>query len=142
MARHRGSLWTAPAGDRREERVGECRSGVHSGINYEPNVYQRGVLVEVVHDAPKPKLCLHDNGAPCLRPIPTTTLAVKLSSCARFVKWSPKEQCYVDAGPPEILVPAVRDSIAFPGVPVVTGVVSSPILRADGSIAVRADTMN
>ena len=105
-------------------------------LNFEPNVYQRGVLTEVVHDAPKPKLCLHDNGAPCLRPIPITTLGVKIASCARFVAWNDKKQCYVTTRPPETLPAAVRDSIEFPGVPVVTGVVNSPILRADGTIAV------
>lgn len=104
-------------------------------LNHEPNVYQRGVLMEVMHDAPKPKLCLHDNGAPRLNPIPKTTLAVKLSSCAKFMQWSAKDQCYVRVSPPNILVSAVRDSIEFPGVPVITGVVSSPILRADGTIA-------
>lgn len=91
--------------------------------------------MELVHDAPKPKLCLQDNGSPSLRPIPTATLGVKLSCCAKFVKWSAKQQCYVQTKPPDILIPAVRDSSEYPGVPVITGVVSSPILRADGTIA-------
>jgi hypothetical protein len=71
-----------------------------------------------------------------LRQIPTTTLGVKIASCARFVVWNPKKQCYVTVSPPDTLPAAVRDSIEFPGVPVITGVVSSPILRADGTIAV------
>ena len=48
-------------------------------LSNHPNTYQRGVLVEVVHDAKKPAKCLHDNGTPRLRPIPYPTLEVKLS---------------------------------------------------------------
>ncbi len=105
-------------------------------LNHEPNVYQRAVLVEVARDAPKPRLCVHDEGAPRLRQIPTSTLSVKLSSCAKFMAWNARAKELVRVAPPELLIHAVRDSIEFPGVPVITGVVSSPILRSDGTIAV------
>jgi hypothetical protein len=99
------------------------------------NTYQRGVLVEVVHDAPKPKLCLHDNGSATFHPIPAPTLAVKLSSCAKYQKWNDRKQKHVGCQPPENIVNAVLASTQYPDIPVVTGVVSSPILRSDGTIA-------
>lgn len=106
-------------------------------LSTEPNTYQRGVLVEIVHDAPKPKLCKHDNGGPRLRPIPAATLTVRLSSCARFRKWSPQKNGYVPCLPHETVVNAVLQSINFSAVPVITGIVSSPILRSDGTIAAK-----
>jgi hypothetical protein len=106
-------------------------------LSTEPNTYQRGVLVEVVHDARKPKLCKYDNGSPRLRPIPPATLTVKLSSCARFRKRSIQKNDYVACLPPETVVNAVLQSINFSCVPVITGVVSSPILRSDGTIAMK-----
>ncbi len=106
-------------------------------LSTEPNIYQRGVLVEVAHDAPQPKLCVHDSGSPRLRPIPLSTLTVKLSSCAKFQKWNGQQRRYVACLPPQAVVKAVLESIDFPSVPVITGVVSSPILRSDGSIAAK-----
>jgi hypothetical protein len=112
-------------------------AGSIRALSTEPNTYQHGVLVEIAHDAPKPKLCKHDNGSPRLRPIPAATLTVKLSSCARFRKWSDKKDDYVPCLPPETVVNAVLQSINFSSVPVITGIVSSPILRADGTIATK-----
>jgi len=100
------------------------------------NTYQRGgVLVEIVHDAPKPKLCLHDDGNARLRPIPAPTLATKLSNVAKFQKWNATKNQYVNCLPPDNLVHAVLASPEYLGIPVVTGVVSCAVLRSDGTIA-------
>ncbi|MCX5682068.1 MAG: hypothetical protein NT049_00050, partial [Planctomycetota bacterium] len=99
------------------------------------NTYQRGPLIEVAHDAPRPKLCLADNGAPQFRLIPAATLLRKLSVCARYQKWNAKIEDYVACLPSEAIINAVLASIEYPGIPVATGIVSSPILRADGTIA-------
>lgn len=106
-------------------------------LSTEPNTYQRGVLAEVAHDAPKPKLCKHDNGSPRLRPIPAATLTVKLSSCAKFRKWNAQKNDYVTCLPPDTVVNAVLQGFNFGSIPVITGVVSSPILRSDGTIAAK-----
>src|SRR3989304_3761482 len=99
------------------------------------NTYQRSALVEVALDAKKPKLCLADNGAPQLRTISAATLTRKLSACGKYQKWNAQKGGYVSCLPSEVIVNAVLASAAYPGIPVATGVVSCPILRADGSIA-------
>jgi hypothetical protein len=104
-------------------------------LGEDTNTYQRGVLVEIAHDAPKPKLCLTDNGSPQLRTIPTATLIRKLSVCAKYQKWSDPKHDYIACLPSEAIVKAVLESTEYPGIPVITGIVSSPILRSDGSIA-------
>ncbi len=102
-----------------------------------PNVYQRGrVLVEVTREAPRPPQCLADNGAPQLRPIPPATLTVNLSSCARWEKMNERKKRHVRCLPPDAVVRAVDAASRLPGIPVVTGIVSCPVLRSDGSILV------
>lgn len=98
------------------------------------NTYQvGGILSEVVENPPKPRYCLIDNGAPRLREIAAPTLARKLSSCAQFLKW--KNEVWAPSLPPPIVVNAVLSSAAYPRIPVITNVVSSPVLRANGTIA-------
>jgi hypothetical protein len=103
-------------------------------LSHDRNTYQRGVLVEVVHDAKKPARCLHDNGSPRLRPIPYPTLEVKLSHCARWEKWNEKAGENVACLPPKDVVAAIACSASYTRIPVVTGVLSCPVLRDDGSI--------
>ncbi|HUY88981.1 MAG TPA: bifunctional DNA primase/polymerase [Pirellulales bacterium] len=102
------------------------------------DVYNRGgVLVELMSEAPMPKLCQADNGAPRLRPVPPPSLMLLLSEHAR---WQAKIQTQngvkikrVD--PPSKIVNAIVASSHLPGIPTICGVVSCPVLRADGSIA-------
>jgi hypothetical protein len=92
-----------------------------------------GILSEVVENPPKPRYCLIDNGAPRLRKIAAPTLARKLSRCAQFLKWKNEE--WASSLPPPIVVNAALSSAGYPSIPVITNVVSSPVLRANGTIA-------
>ncbi len=102
-------------------------------LRNDPNTFQHGVLTEVVNAPPKPELCLTDNGAPQLRLISTATMARKLSACANFEKYA--RGGWVPCLPQDGIVKAVLSSAEFPGIPVITNVVSSPMLRVDGTIA-------
>jgi hypothetical protein len=113
---------------------------VHESIGAlkeDPDVLQRGVLVQVVHDAPRPKQCLHDHGSPQIRPISKATLRAKLTNCARFERWDKRAKKHVRCLPSDHVVEGVLSSPEFDGIPVVTGVVSCPILRPDGEIAAK-----
>jgi len=103
-----------------------------------PNTYQRGgILVEQWVNPEKPPLCVGDNGAPRLRTIPAGRLACKLSAAARYQKsrtLKGKTTTWIDADPPANIVKAISEQIEFPGVPQVTGLAYSPMLRSDGSI--------
>ena len=103
----------------------------------EDSVFQRGgLLVEVSHEPKPPKLCLTDNGSLQFRPVAQATLRATLSSAAKWQKWQKDE--YKACLPTDAVVSAVLNSAQYPGVPVVTGVVSCPVLRADGTIADKA----
>ncbi|NQU22680.1 MAG: bifunctional DNA primase/polymerase [Candidatus Nealsonbacteria bacterium] len=105
-------------------------------LSVEPNTYNRGgTLVEICSDATTPKLCLNDNAAPRARPIPHPTLRKRIATCARFEKWDGRAKKPVPCPPPQDLVSAVYENHDYAGVPVLTGIVSTPVLRADGSIA-------
>ena len=99
-----------------------------------PGVFQNGVLVQVVREATQPPLCLHDNGAPRLRQIPVPSLGPILAGCAVWRRWNASSRAYVRCAPPADIIRAVDAAPEFAGVPVVTGIVSSPVLRADGSV--------
>ena len=101
----------------------------------DPDILQRGLLVHVVHDAKRPKQCKVDHGGPQIRPIPKATLRTKLTSNAHYAKW--KKDGYVECLPSDHIVDAVLAAPAYDGIPVVTGVVSCPILRPDGTIAAK-----
>jgi len=101
------------------------------------NTYVYGqALVEVVYDAEKPKQCLFDNGSPQLVPIPKPTLATRLSVCAQWNKYHVKDKVWIPALPNDKVVNAVHVLNKWPSIPTITGIVSSPVLRADGSILV------
>jgi len=103
-------------------------------------VYNRGGAVsEVVKEAPLPKLCLADNGSPRLRIIPDPSLGLLLSEHARWlVEMKTLAGTVIKrVDPPTKIVRAIAAASNLPGIPVVTGVVSCPMLRADGSIATK-----
>jgi hypothetical protein len=99
------------------------------------DVMQRGVLGEIAYDAPKPKLCLHANGAPQFHPIGNASMTVKLSAVAKYEKFDKREGEWVPAFPPDKVVQAILEGPRYQGIPVLTGIYSCPVLRADGSIA-------
>lgn len=104
-----------------------------------PNIHQRGgVLVEVTHDAPKPKQCLHDEGTARYRVITPPALMVELSRLATYQKYDERKREWVDRVPPENVINGVLAAPRFPGIPVATGVVSCPVLRPDGTVATEA----
>ncbi len=101
------------------------------------NVYQHGgTLVEVVYGAEKPTQCLHDNGSPQLVPLPKPTLGVRLSQCVSWSRFDGRAKAWKPAMPLEAVVAAVHVANHWPDVPMVTGIASCPMLRADGSIAI------
>jgi hypothetical protein len=107
-----------------------------SALRADPSVYQRcRSLVEICHEAPKPAQCQQDDGGPIFRVIPHATLAVKLSSRATYKKFDGRAKKHVPCSPPDPIVCAVQASPAYPGIRVVTGLASCPILRADGTVA-------
>jgi putative DNA primase/helicase len=97
-----------------------------------------GALVELVNEAPLPKQCLLDNGAPRLRVIPEPTLTILLSEFARWLVEVKTQtgKAIKRVDPPTKIVKAVAAAVNLPRIQVVTGVVSAPMLRADGSIIV------
>ncbi len=100
------------------------------------SIHQRGgVLVEVTHDADKPKQCLHDEGGTRYRIITPPALMVQLSRLATYQKYDERKREWVDRVPPDNVVNGILSAPRFPGIPVATGVVSSPVLRADGTVA-------
>jgi len=101
-----------------------------------PGIHQRGgVLVEVTHEADKPKQCLADDGGARYRVITPPALMVQLSRLATYQKFDERKRQWVDRVPPENVVNGVLAAARFPGIPVATGVVSCPVLRADGTVA-------
>jgi len=104
-------------------------------LTTDPTVLQRIGLVEVVHEAQRPKLCKVDNGAPRLRAIPTPTLKARLTAVARFEKFDGRKRRWTHSLPSDSIVGAVATAPHYDGIPKCLGVVSSPVLRADGTIA-------
>jgi hypothetical protein len=102
-------------------------------------VYQRsGVLVQVITDVESPPLCLHDNGGPRLRQIPLPVLTTYLSSAARWEKHNARKRTYVRCTPPPHIVAPVDAAIDLPGIRPITGIVSAPVLRENGTVATAA----
>jgi len=104
-------------------------------LTNDPTVLQRVGLVEVVHDAKQPELCKTENGAPRLRAIPAATLRARLSAVARFEKWDGRKKRWVHCLPSDPIVTATISAPYYPAIPKCLGVVSSPVLRSDGTIA-------
>ncbi|HUY88988.1 MAG TPA: bifunctional DNA primase/polymerase [Pirellulales bacterium] len=104
------------------------------------DVFNRGgLLVQLVNDAPRPKLCLADNGAPRLRPLPNSVIMMLLSEYARWMNKVPTKDGFKlkRIAPSSQIAGAIKESHDLPGIPVITGIVSCPVLRADGSIATK-----
>lgn len=108
-----------------------------SSLGNAPNTHTYGqALMEIVYDAEKPPQCLHDNGSPQLKLIPLATLATRLSACADWYKLETraKKRKWTRATPPPAVISAVHALNDWPSVPPITGIVSCPVLRPDGTI--------
>lgn len=109
-----------------------------NGLRRDESIFNRGgILVQLERDPPPPKLCLSDNGAPRLSPIPAPVLALRL---AEHCRW--EVEVYTADGikikhvePHKKVVAGIAASSHLPGIPTITGIVSCPVLRPDGSIA-------
>lgn len=107
-----------------------------AAIANDHRVLQRsGYLVQVVTDVESPPLCLHDNGGPRLRQIPPPVLTTYLATAARWEKHNTRKKAYVRCTPPPNIVAAVDAAIDLPGIRPITGIVSAPVLRENGTIA-------
>ena len=109
-----------------------------NGLRRDDNIYNRGgVLVQLTSEPQMPKLCFSDNGAPRLSPITAPELTLKL---AEHCRW--EQEIYTRKGvkvkhvePHKKVVAGIAASSHLPGIPTITGIVSCPVLRPDGSIA-------
>ena len=73
-------------------------------------------------------------GAPMIAPITTAVLRMRLSEVANYRKWAKARETWVECSPPDEIVGAVAD-LGDWDLPVLRGLVETPIMRADGSIA-------
>jgi hypothetical protein len=109
-----------------------------AALSDDPTIFQRGgILVEPVADAPKPAQCLIDDGTPRLCPIHPARLTAKLSDLVHFKKWNAKKKKPTPCLPSPSIVNAVAASPVYRGLPVVMGMAAAPILRHDGTIAMK-----
>jgi hypothetical protein len=109
-------------------------SEVIAALRDDPGVYQRGMLVEIIHDADKPPQCVTEYGCPQVRPIAPASVKRRVSAVARVEKYDARSDEWVHAILTPDLTAAVMNAPEFPGVPVVTGVTTGPALRANGSV--------
>jgi hypothetical protein len=100
----------------------------------DPTIYQRsGVgLVHVVRDATGSRIRRAPN-APRIVQLPLPRLRERLTAAARFVV-KPEGKPLQHKHPPDYCVAAVAARGEWPGIRYLTGVVTSPVLRRDGTI--------
>ena len=101
------------------------------------DIYQRGPMLVRVRDdgehRPKRELIVRADDAPVIEPLPLAWALVGLSGAARWMKTAADGSEKVTM-PPKDVVAAVATAGAWPGVPVLTAVVESPVVRSDGTI--------
>lgn len=92
-----------------------------------PSIYHRlGMLVRVLPDPPRIQIAS------------TATIQVLLAEAAKWVKYVEKKETagWEPAHPPQWAVGGVRDMGVFDGVRRLQGIVTSPVLRRDGTVLV------
>lgn len=96
----------------------------------EPRLFHRGgKLVHIVHDKPSPKVLLRACGAPSIEALTLANLREMVSRCCSFQRSDGRA-----AHTPEWLVRAILDRKAWPELRRLRGVVTAPVLRADGTV--------
>ena len=103
-----------------------------------PDLYQRNAqLVRVIHAAERNKqdkaLIAMADDLPMVRTMSNATLRERLADAADWCKPSDEEPR--PAHPPQWSVLAVADRGDYPGIPILRGVASYPMIRADGTVA-------
>jgi putative DNA primase/helicase len=106
-------------------------------ISHAPNVFTRaGVLVRIVRDIDGDADAVQrDAEAPVIRPCSAPTLELTLSTRARFERFDERSKQWQPCAPTKKLLSMLIDVGIYPGIRRLEGIASSPILRADGSIA-------
>jgi hypothetical protein len=95
-------------------------------------IYQRGgMLVHVVIPTP---LVPGARSYPAIRELPMPTLRVRLAQIARWNQWSSKKQAFTRINVPDSIVSAVHSRGQWDDVRPLTGVITAPTIRADGSL--------
>lgn len=101
-----------------------------------PNLYARGAsLVQILgHEPDDRRAIVRDTGAPVISPVGRSHLRTLCSEAAAWHKWDGRSKGHVKCTPPAEVIGALHEAGSWPGVPVVDGVTTVPILRPDGSI--------
>lgn len=93
------------------------------------SIYQRGgALVHVVTPTPSPG----ERSVPLIRDLPIATLRVRLAQVARWIKWNGK--VFARVAVPESITQAIHSRGQWDDVRPLTGVLTAPTLRPDGSV--------
>lgn len=104
----------------------------------EPTVFTRGgKLVDVLRDStPKTRDGVKASGSPKIDPTPIPRIRTKLTSCIEFVKVVQAEdgEKQIAIHPPDWLVKGVAYAGQWGGIRHLEAVVTSPVMREDGSI--------
>jgi hypothetical protein len=99
------------------------------------SVYQHaGILTTVSLQPEKCKYAKVDNGAPRLALLPKDGMLEKLTEAADFYAYDGKTKRWKPSWPKAELRNAIWSRGVYPGVPVIYGVVTRPILLPDGSV--------
>lgn len=116
-----------------EFRAQRSAIGVLSALS---GIYVRGTsLVQIVGCEPDERRAIvRDTGAPVISPIGRSLLRTLCSAAAAWHKWDGRKKTHAKCTPPAEVVSGLHEAGAWPGVPVVDGVTTVPVLRPDGSI--------
>lgn len=113
-------------------------------LRADDHVYQRaGMLVHVTRvTREEVEASAHDEhvrsipieGSPQIRNLTRAVIKSRLSKVAVFKKWVQSSQSYKSVLPPDDVVGHVHDVAQYPGIRLLTSVVETPTIRADGTI--------
>ena len=105
-------------------------------LRTDSNTYQNGALSEIIHDAEKPPLCVADNGDTATPSYFSTHPHLQtFGNRAKYEKFDKRAGKWVPSLPTDPVVSAVIKSAHYPGIRVITNVVSCPMLLPMAPIA-------
>lgn len=104
-------------------------------------VFERGSRLVTVWSAegddPKEGAIQRESRTPVVVMLSWSALAIKLTESASWVKYN-KGFSQIEITPPDRVVSCIHDGVEPKGIPRLEGLVTSPILRPDGSVSVQA----